>query len=285
MSKVDNIRKSGRKKRGEISKDDINPYIDFSTQELIEMLESHDPKNRTIAATILGNKKDKDAVESICNALKREKALYSRIAMSEALGKIGEPAVVPVANLLGQIGNNQEKTLPGKYFNKKSYPLVRDMAARTLIKIGNPATIYIIQVLDKNPDIFIKQQAIDALGGIAAKTGDYRGLKVIIEYFDIYAYDPKNNDRLTIWKLIRCLSAFKDSPEAAKRLLHVLNYFLDPPLIWEAARSLGQIGVIYPEITESLVKLEENENEDIKKAAKIALIALDHNYNKDNQKL
>lgn len=283
MSKKDNINKSGRKKRGEISKDDINPYIHFSTHELIEMLESPDPKNRTIAATILGNKKEEDAVESLCNTLKREKALYSRIAMSEALGKIGKPAVVPLSNLLGQIGNNQEKTLPGKYFNKKSYPLVRDMAARTLVKIGKPATIYLIQVLDKNPDIFIKQQAIDALGGIAAKTDDYRALNVIIEYFDIYAYDPKNNDGLTIWKLIRSLSAFKDSPEAAKCLLNVLNYFSDPPLIWEAARSLGQIGVKSPEITKSLIKLEENENEDIKKAAKIALVALDHN--KDNQKL
>jgi HEAT repeat protein len=87
MSKKDDIKKSGRKKRGEISKDDINPYIDFSTQELIAMLESPDPKNRTISATILGNKKEKNAVESLCNALKIEKALYSRIAISEALGK------------------------------------------------------------------------------------------------------------------------------------------------------------------------------------------------------
>jgi HEAT repeat protein len=159
------------------------------------------------------------------------------------------------------------------------------MAARTLIKIGKPATNHLIQVLDKNPDIFIKQQAIDALGGIAAKNGDYRALNVIIEYFHAYVGANKIIDKLTIWKLIRSLSAFKESQEAAKHLLKVLNRFSDPPLIWEAARSLGQIGVTSPEINESLVKLEENENEEIRKAAKIALMALYHNYNENNLKL
>ncbi len=284
MSKIDDKKKSGREKRGKITKVDIDFYIDFHTSALIEMLENPEPKKRSIAATILGNKKEKNAVESLCNALKREKALYSRIAMSEALGKIGEPAVVMVANLLGQIGNNQEKILPEKYFNKKSYPLVRDMAARTLVKIGKPANNHLIQVLEENPDIFIKQQAIDALGGIAAITGDQRALKVFIKFFDIHIND-QNSDKVTLWKLIRSLSAFKNSKEAAECLLTILNNFTEPPLIWEAARSLGQIGVTSLEIIESVAKLEENENEEIKKAAKIALVALEPNYNKEYQKL
>ena len=33
---------------------------------------------------------------------------------------------------LGQIGNNQHKVLPTNGFNKKSYPLPRDIIARTL---------------------------------------------------------------------------------------------------------------------------------------------------------
>jgi HEAT repeat protein len=274
-------KKSEREKRGQISIKDLEPYLNCSTHDLIDMLIHKKARIRTIAATILGNNKNEKAIGALCKALKNEKSLYSRIAISESLGKMGEAAVVPLTRLLGQIGNNQEKTLPKKYFNKKSYPLVRDMAARTLVKIGKPSTNYIIQVLEENPDIFIKQQAIDALGSLTAKTGNYDALKIIIVYFDDYVCNKKNSDKLTLWKLIRSLSAFKNSQKAANRLLMVFNCFSDPPLIWEAARSLGQIGVKSLEIIESLTKLEENENEEIKKAAKIALFSLEYNYNNE----
>lgn len=279
MSKMEDKKKIGREKRGEINKADLTPYLDYSTNQLMEMLESHEAQKRTIAATMLGDKRDTNAIESLAHALKIEKALYSRIAISEALGKMGESAVIPVADLLGQIGNNQETELPKKYFNKKSYPLVRDMAARTLVKIGKPATRYLIQLLESEKDIFIKQQAIDALGAIAAKTCDYRALKPIIECFDnIVGINPdkinseENMDKVTLWKIIRSLSAFKNSKEAVKCLIMVLNNFYDPSLQWESARSLGQIGVSSPEVLEILNKMEESDDIEIKKAAKNAMI-------------
>ena len=82
--------------------------------------------------------------------------------MSEALGKMGETSVPPLIKLLGQIGNNQEVELPKKYFNKRSFPLTRDMVARTIIKIGKPATPYLVKVMEEKDD-FIMQQAIDAI--------------------------------------------------------------------------------------------------------------------------
>jgi hypothetical protein len=282
MSKMEDKKKIGRKKRGEISKADLEPYIDFSTTQLIEMLESSEAQKRTIAATILGDKSDTDALESLVRALKIEKALYSRIAISEAMGKMGGNAVIPVADLLGQIGKNQETELPKKYFNKKSYPLVRDMAARTLVKIGKPATSYLIEILESEKDIFIKQQAIDALGAIAAKTSDYSSLKPIINGFNKIVginqdtiNSDENVDKVTLWKIVRSLSAFKNSELAAKCLLIVLNNYPDPPLQWESARSLGQIGVSSPEIMIILLKMEECENVEIKKAAKNAILSLE----------
>ncbi|PKL67881.1 MAG: hypothetical protein CVV28_03930 [Methanobacteriales archaeon HGW-Methanobacteriales-1] len=282
MSQMENKKKTGREKRGEINKLDSTPYLDYSTNQLIEMLESHEAQKRTIAATILRDKREKEAIESLAYALKIEKALYSRIAISEALGEMGESAVVPVADLLGQIGSNQETELPKKYFNKKSYPLVRDMAARTLVKIGKPATPYLIEILESEQDIFIKQQAIDTLGAIAAKTGDYRSLKPIINCFDnivgINQEDinsDENLDKVTLWKIIRSLSAFKNSKEAVKCLILVLNSYSDSPLQWESARSLGQIGVSSPEVLEILSKMEESNNVEIKKAAKNAIISLE----------
>ena len=282
MSKSEDKKKIGRKKRGEINKADLTPYLNFSTTQLIEMLESPEAQKRTIAATILGDKRDTNAIVLLAHALKIEKALYSRIAISEALGEMGESAVVPVADLLGQIGNNQEKELPKKYFNKKSYPLVRDMAARTLVKIGKPTTPYLIQLLESEKDIYIKQHAIDALGAIAAKTGDYSSLMPMINCFDNIAginqediNSDENLDKVTLWKIIRSLSAFKNSKESVGCIILVLNNFSDSPLQWESARSLGQIGVSSPEVLEILSKMGESDDIEIKKSAKNAMISLE----------
>lgn len=265
-------KKLGRKKRGEIDESDLEDYLEFSKFQLIEMLKSNEAQKRTIAATILGKNQVNEAVEPLCQLLLVENALYSRIAISEALGNIGEAAVLPVSALLGKIGNNQEEDLPTKYFNKKSYPLVRDLAGRTLVKIGKPATTHLIELLCAEEDIFVKQQVIDTLGGITAKTGDFCALKPFIILFDACVNNPRNMDKITLWKIIRALSAFKGSKEAAHKLLFALKIFSEPPLLWESARSLGQIQVKSLEIINSLELLSLNENKEIKKAAKNALM-------------
>jgi HEAT repeat protein len=259
-------KKQSRKKRGQISSEELEPYIEFDAGRLIEMLNSDNPQERTIAATTLGNRKDKKGILTLCNSLKKEKALYSRIAMSEALGKMGESAVPPLIKLLGHIGNNQERELPEKYFNKKSFPLARDMAARTIIKIGKPATPYLIEVVEKQND-YISQQAVDALGGIAAKTGDRSALPVLLNSLD-------SSNEITLWKVIRSLSGFKHSSEALPPLLNILESDYDAAIIWESARTLGQIGINRPDVMDALCKLEENNHPEVKKAVKNALINL-----------
>ena len=257
-----------RKKRGQISTEDLRIYNEFSTEHLIKMLDESNPQKRTIAATILGNKSDNKSIISLCTSLKKENALYSRIAMSEALGKMGEASVPPLIKLLGQIGNNQEVELPKKYFNKKSFPLARDMAARTIIKIGKPATPYLIEVMGENDD-FIMQQAIDALGGIAAKTDDRSALSVMIDGLEIYS-----EDKISLWKIIRALSGFKHCEEALTPLINILKGDYDAPIVWESARTLGQINIRRPDVIDALHELEKTDNPEIKKATKKALINL-----------
>ena len=261
-------RKQDRKKRGQISSEELEAYAELKTGSLIEMLNSDNPQEKTIAATILGNRRDKKGILPLCDSLKKEKALYSRIAMSEALGKIGEAAVPPLIKLLGQIGNNQEKILPKKYFNKKSFPLVHDMAARTIIKIGKPATPHLIKVVEKQDD-YTLQQTVDALGGIAAKTGDKRALPVLIN-----SIKTGPNNKITFWKIIRSLSGFKDSSEALPPLLNILESDYDAAIIWESARTLGQIGINRPDVISALCELEESDHPEVKKAAKNALVNL-----------
>src|SRR5450631_4162108 len=93
-----------RKRRGQISPEDLKAYAEFSTEHLIKMLDESNSQKRTIAATILGNRIDNKSIITLCAYLKKENALYSRIAMSEALGKMGEASVPPLIKLLGQIG-------------------------------------------------------------------------------------------------------------------------------------------------------------------------------------
>ena len=259
-----------RKNRGQVPPEEIEACLEFKTERLIEMLNSTDPQERTIAAAVLGNKRDKKSIIPLCAALEKEKALYSRIAMSEALGKMEDDAVPPLIELLGKIGNNQEMELPKKYFNKKSFPLARDMAARTIIQIGTPATPYLIKVVEEQDDYTI-QQAIDTLGGIAAKTGDMRALPVLINGLKSYSYN-----KITLWKIIRSLSGFKHSSEALLPLLNILESDPCAAITWETARTLGQIGINRPNIMDALSKLEKHQHPEIKKAAQNAIINLEN---------
>jgi HEAT repeat protein len=262
-------KKKNREKRGQISPEDTLPYIELSTEDLIAMLNENNPQERTISAVILGKREDENAIKPLCKALENEKSLYSKIAISETLSQIGEPAVLCLIELLGEIGKNQETELPLKYFRKKSFPLVRDMAARTLVRIGKPATPYLMDVLENGIEFKI-QQAIDALGAIAAKTGDKRALTPLIahmEQVENAGIAESDNDQLTLWKIIRALSGFQNSKEAITPLIVILKSDYDPPVVWEALRSLGQIQIATHEILRLVESFLNNKEPEIRIAA------------------
>lgn len=260
-----------REKRGQISPEDLEPYLNSSSDSLIKLLNDDHPQKRTISATMLGRKRSENAVMPLTSALKIEKSLYSRIAISKALSEIGKLSIAPLIELLGKIGNNQETKLPLKYFNKRSYPLSRDMAARTLVNIGKPATPQLIEIL-KTENTFKVQQAIDAVGGIAAKTGDKRGLQPLINLLQI---SLNQNDRVTIWKIVRALGGFQNCEDAVDPLLSIIKTLReneeDFPIVWESVRSLGQIAVVNSQIKDLLLELSHHENPEISKASQIAL--------------
>ncbi len=261
-------KRMGRTARGQISPEDLILYLESSGKKLIILLEDDNPQKRTVAATILGDRKYLKGILPLCKAIKSEKFLYSRIAMSEALGKMGEPAVPPLINLLGMIGNNQEVQLPSSYFRKKSFPLPRDMAARTLVKIGGIATPHLIRLLESGDesDAFVIQQAIDSIGWIAAKTGDKRAVNVLINIMKTL-----REDNIIIWKTVRALSSYKNNQNAAKTLVNVLKFNKNTPILWEAIRSLGKIGIKDPVIIETLKTFKDDDNPEIINAFSVAL--------------
>jgi hypothetical protein len=227
-------KENNRKNRGEVSEMELNEFTKLSDNELIPLLKSPNPTERTCSAKILGIRKSKKAIDALCQALKVEKKLYSKIAISEALGHIGISALPQLIMLLGKIGDNQHKSLPDKAFEKQSYPLPLDIAARTITKMGENALDMIIQAIP-NIEVECLSEAIDAIGFISYYSGNqtaFETIKMLIHQF--HEHD------LILWKLIRALQAFPNN-ESIEILESYKQTHSQKAIREEAKRSIYQI--------------------------------------------
>jgi len=222
------------KKRGYPDKALENIFQLKKTDELILLLKKVNAQERTAAACILGVRNEKKAVKALCNALAGEKALYSKIAISDALGNIGVYALPGLIELLGMIGKNQHIIPSAGNFKKKSYPLPRDIAARTITKIGAPA-LAALESVAVNGTITRVSEAVDAIGFIAFYTNDRRSLKCLIQCMEKNA-----ENELVTWKVIRALESFP-CPEVEDILKKIIKSSKNKLLIQEAKRSLKQL--------------------------------------------
>ncbi len=256
-----NKNQATKEKRGFTTGLENNLFINKSDIELIPLLESNDPKERTLSAAILGQRRSEKAIFALCEQLKNEKALYSKIAISEALGKIGKPAIKRLIKYLGKIGNNQHKTLPGEIFNKWSYPLPRDIIARTICKIGDSILVDLNNILaDGNKKQIY--EAIDAIGYISF----YCKNKISFEALE-NSLQKYNADEIIKWKIIRALSAFPGK-KSELILLNILKTSKKPELKWEAVRSLG---LICKKVPEELLIAKNDKNDNVKKMVFLAI--------------
>ena len=194
-----------KQSRGFVLNGDEIGYYSFETWELLKLLKSPKPMERTLAARNLGKSIEYHIVENLLAALDTEKKLYPKIEICNSLAMFGAHSVAGLVLRLGTIGKNQHLTVPGEPFRKNSYPLPRDIAARTLIRIGEIALPQLFEVLlwDEKPKI---SEAIDAIGFICNKDPhpEYLGeLKT--------CYRKHFNSELIRWKLFRAMSSFPDS--------------------------------------------------------------------------
>ncbi|UTB32163.1 MAG: HEAT repeat domain-containing protein [Methanobacterium sp. ERen5] len=265
------VKQINREKRGQITDEYLSQFEELADESIIQMLKDKNPQKRTAAAKILGKTPNSKNVAILCGAMKNEKALYSRIAMSESLGEMGEIAVPNLIDLLGMLGNNQERELPTKYFKKKNFPLQHDLAARTLVKVGRPALPYLIKTIKSTPDVFTKEQAADTIGGITYKTQDQSAVDIIIQTTLENINNPDNS--VLLWKSVRALSGFQKNRKAFDVLMGMLEHETRPPILWETLRSLGKIGICNTQLT-TFLKNFETENPEIKLAYDRILVDL-----------
>ncbi|NQT29723.1 MAG: HEAT repeat domain-containing protein [Candidatus Saganbacteria bacterium] len=259
-------KETARKKRGQTTLRENNVLVALPDTALIKLLGDRSPQKRTSAAKLLGKKQSIQAVPSLCQQLAKEKALYARIAISEALGNIGESALTELIKLLGKIGGNQHRELPTNIFRKWNYPLPRDIVARTIIKIGLPALKPLQNILKSGNETQVLE-AIDAIGYISFNFKDQSSFPALVEALDKYKTHP-----VITWKIVRALEAFPHE-ESISLLQDFLLKSRVPALRWEAARSLGQIGS--KECRAILKEVDQQAHPLVKKMVKLALNKID----------
>ena len=120
-------------KRGYLNKDYL--LHSLSTTALLKSLESAIPQARTAAAYLLSKRQDiykASLAKSLLKTLQFEKALYTKIELCKTLGKGSSAIIHEILPYLGIMGNNQHHSIPARISKKQSYPLPRDIIARTI---------------------------------------------------------------------------------------------------------------------------------------------------------
>lgn len=220
-----------RRERGEVNEADIIHFASFDEPELLFLLHSKIPVERSCAAIHLRKYKNPTVAGMLCHQLAIEKKLYTKIALCETLAECAELSIEPLIGLLGQIGKNQETKIPETGFYKISYPLPRDIAARTICRLGIVAILPLENFIKSSKDMNALAQAIDAYGHIIYSNKIECSSLTLQE---LYKKHPKND--FLKYKITRCLSGIHD--EWAKSFLFEIIQTGCKGLRLEALRSL-----------------------------------------------
>ena len=119
------VKKKDLIKRGWIDDYYLEDFLNFNQEELLKLLSSNDPCERSAAASLLGVSSmsmKKIVYSSLVKSLSIEKALYTKLQISRSLEKGNFIVAEYMIGYLGKIGNNQHKKLPNTVSKKKSYP-------------------------------------------------------------------------------------------------------------------------------------------------------------------
>jgi hypothetical protein len=199
--------KSSRKKltqRGLINQSDIIPYISLKENELLNLMNSESSHERSIAAELLSNFPKKEVIKALCLGLSIEKKLYTKLNICKSLMKIGKQAVPEMLKYLGKIGRNQYKEIPEEEFRKKSYPLARDIIARTLAHMNMDILPELTGTLDSD-NINATREVIDSIGFICFYNESDYPVPHLIK-----CYKKNNYDAVIKWKIIRSFRSFNN---------------------------------------------------------------------------
>jgi len=228
-----------RRERGEVNEADITHFGSFDEPELLFLLHSKIPVERSCAAIHLRKYQNPTVVDKLCHQLSIEKKLYTKIVLCETLAECAYLSIEPLIGLLGQIVKNQETEIPETGFYKVSYPLPRDIAARTICRLGIVAILPLENFIKSSKDMNALAQAIDAYGHIVYSNKIKCSSSTLQK---LYERHPKND--FLKYKIARCLSGIHD--EWAKSFLLEIIQTGCKGLRLEALRSLLLLKIEMP---------------------------------------
>ena len=171
------------------------------------MLHSQDACDRTIAAKLLPL--DCETTDILLHSLMTETALYTRLAMTEKLEGGDKSTALKMIGFLGKIGKNQHR-VPIAPSKKKSFPLSRDLTARSLGRMNPELFPVLLTSAEELPPLKLSE-LIDAIGYMAfyhpslATAQNYQRLLRIKNSY--------GNNPLIQWKCLICFSAFPQSKD------------------------------------------------------------------------
>ena len=205
--------RSQLKNRGMASPEEIAACASLPWEQLVEELRSPDPCRRTAAARCM-DPKSKAAAVLLLEQLAQEKCLYTRLAICETLEKGTEETAEKMLPWLGRIGNNQYKALPDKVSAKKSFPLPRDLIARSLARMDTAFFPLLLQLFNTGSEQQISE-ALDPAGFMAF----YHPALATGENAEriLHLLHSHSGSEIIVWKVLLCLSAFP-VPEAVRIL-------------------------------------------------------------------
>lgn len=196
------------KKRGYVSKEDLKYFHERPREQLIQLMNSDDPFERTASIITLRDENDIGNREYVSLLLERlciEKALYTRLEICNALELGNRDTAELMCAYLGKIGNNQHKSIPVEVSKKKSFPLPRDIIARSLGKMNTSILSALIRHLSLDSREIVSE-LLDAIGFMVF----YHRELATLEYFQsiLHTYQSFKADELIVWKTVLCCSAF-----------------------------------------------------------------------------
>ena len=206
-------------KRGYVSSDETDLWRNKTEDELLMALASSEAFERTLAVRRLSELRESKTghTERLLEMLTTEKALYTRLEICEFLTGGAAETVTLLYQYLGKIGNNQHREIPSSVSKKKSFPLPRDIIARTMGKM-NEETASAIFALLANEDEERLAELLDAIGFLVFHHKSLATRENFAHLFNFYKQYWENE--LLVWKITICCSAFplKESLELLEEI-------------------------------------------------------------------